>query len=752
MKKLSIIISVMSIICLCLAVPRGTTHKEIDCNGVISGQLKAYSPVTAPASGAHNISKANPLSRDEWIPVDSVQFNKVLRAGNQYGIQFYSPTQSFMPCSSMGMLTQDAINAVAKSPNWIKPDLENVLSQLNNDKQNTWAELINSANDPYIDEIAFSIAHSSVLYLSSNLADPTLFVENAQKLYEIDGYLPYVQIVNHGSSLSNPDYYSTTSYFKMNVDSTLSTVEVPRDTYYWYIVHPKVSDEIPAYINPALVENNSSHSNNIAPAPEGQFWRSFFYSYSEGTYPVLGTALEQCQTLFNRNGVPGDAIRAIQSWINSTMGFNSNSERPHQPVRIYAKHMGRCGEYADYTQAAARTALIPCTQILSASTDHVWNEFWEDGWMQWEPVNGYINVPLVYEDGWGKVFGSVMEIRSDGFLTNVTERYSSGSSLIHINVTDSLGIPVDGARLIVAILDGATNRFDTVVFTDNNGDVSFTVGDNRQYSVRVESTVGWYPQPVGTYQLITANSIAGQTYDFQIELPYAKPMPVINPLPIPTDDVQDWKLAVMFDVTKQIITGVVAWDDIDVVGSQAIFNKDLNQTGKVNLLMTDSDNYMFYNVAHTADAFHVLNNVQTGVSVFDIPAQTDWYAFLDAANYVANAQYVSGMTLYRHYGVSNEDDVAALDHSIIYPNAPNPFNTATTIRFALSKEDDISLSIYNIKGQKVKSLQNGVAKAGINALTWNGSDESDKPCGSGIYYLRLTDSRQTITRKMLLLK
>jgi transglutaminase-like putative cysteine protease len=74
------------------------------------------------------------------------------------------------------------------------------------------------------------------------------------------------------------------------------------------------------------------------------------------------------------------------------MSFTSNNERPHQPVRIITKHFGRCGEYADLTAAVARLALIPCTSIISISTDHTWNEFWDENWVAWEPVNGYIDI------------------------------------------------------------------------------------------------------------------------------------------------------------------------------------------------------------------------------------------------------------------------------------------------------------------------------------------------------------------------
>ena len=83
------------------------------------------------------------------------------------------------------------------------------------------------------------------------------------------------------------------------------------------------------------------------------------------------------------------------------MTFTSNSERPHQPVRIITKHIGRCGEYADMRAAIGRLGLIPTTSILCISGDHTWNHIWDEEWVHWD---GYIDNPLVYEQGWGKVF------------------------------------------------------------------------------------------------------------------------------------------------------------------------------------------------------------------------------------------------------------------------------------------------------------------------------------------------------------
>jgi hypothetical protein len=744
MKYILCLLILSQIIMFCFAIPRGTTQQEFPADAQVVGQAQPYYP---PRS-INNPQSSTGLSKEDWVPVDSLNLNTIIRARNQYGMQFNSMNQTMQLCTSMGEVIPEARAAIAKSPAWLSAGLQNVFSQLTNIKQQAWAAIINNAIDPYIDEIAFCVANSSVQYLASNYSDPSLFVENAQSLYSIDAELSYVQIVNYGTSTSDPNYYSTTSYYKTTADSQLVQVEVPRDIYYWYIVHPKNTDEIPAYIDPSIVESNSTHSNNIAPPPEGKFWRNYLYNVQEETFPSLRDTLIECTTAFNRNGNAGDAIKAIQWWINHTMSFTSNSERPHQPVRIYRKHIGRCGEYADYTSAAARIALIPCTSILSASTDHTWNEFWEDGWVQWEPVNGYINIPLVYEDGWGKVFGSVFEIRSDGLLTSVTDRYSTGLATITIAVLDSLNHPIDGARVILAIYEAGI-KFDMIGFTGNDGLVVFPVGENRHYYARVESTVGICPPVAGTYLSLVDNSVTGEQYSFQMVLNSPMPLPQITQIPVPQDNADDWRFAIEFNTPRHLIYGKVTWDDLTLNGSQPY--NEVNVSGKVNLLMTDADNYMFYNVGQMGDAFNVQTDVTSGTAMFNIPNSFDWYAFLDNSSHVANAQLVTGAMLYQHYGTANSDNFIPEAGIILYPNYPNPFKMETSIRFNLPKSAEAELSIYNIKGQKVKTLINAFQKSGLSSFSWDCKDDNAKQVSNGIYYFRLTSGGKTLTRKMLFL-
>lgn len=85
-------------------------------------------------------------------------------------------------------------------------------------------------------------------------------------------------------------------------------------------------------------------------------------------------------------------------------------------------------------------------------------------------------------------------------------------------------------------------------------------------------------------------------------------------------------------------------------------------------------------------------------------------------------------------------------------NYPNPFNPETTIIFAIEAETDATISIYNIRGQLVKTLHNGSIKAGEHRLIWNGKDNNGREVGSGVYLYRLKTENYDKVKKMLLVK
>jgi serine protease len=88
-------------------------------------------------------------------------------------------------------------------------------------------------------------------------------------------------------------------------------------------------------------------------------------------------------------------------------------------------------------------------------------------------------------------------------------------------------------------------------------------------------------------------------------------------------------------------------------------------------------------------------------------------------------------------------------------NYPNPFNPSTTIPFTLVKSGNVTLKIFNIIGQEVRTLVNGRKDAGQYQLQWDGKDDFGRSVASGIYFYKLSISggeNLTLTRKMILMK
>jgi subtilisin family serine protease len=85
-------------------------------------------------------------------------------------------------------------------------------------------------------------------------------------------------------------------------------------------------------------------------------------------------------------------------------------------------------------------------------------------------------------------------------------------------------------------------------------------------------------------------------------------------------------------------------------------------------------------------------------------------------------------------------------------NYPNPFNPRTTIEYGLPARAHVELAIYNLLGQKVRTLTDQVQKEGSHAARWDGKDDYGDEVASGVYLYRLKAGEATLSRKMLLLK
>ncbi|MCK4653768.1 MAG: right-handed parallel beta-helix repeat-containing protein [Candidatus Cloacimonetes bacterium] len=83
------------------------------------------------------------------------------------------------------------------------------------------------------------------------------------------------------------------------------------------------------------------------------------------------------------------------------------------------------------------------------------------------------------------------------------------------------------------------------------------------------------------------------------------------------------------------------------------------------------------------------------------------------------------------------DDIPYILSTKLNHNFPNPFNPTTMICYSLKENSKVSLNIYNIKGQKVKTLVDETIPAGEHSVIWNGKDSNGNRVSSGIYFYKL---------------
>jgi hypothetical protein len=729
---------------------RGVTANIVNKNIKSIGQIQAISKTNK--NNHNNINRLDIPSN--WLLTDSIYVNSLIPGNNHLGVMINSLKRKLELISPYN-LSDKAKQAVAKSPRWMRPELETTLSKLSIEKQDIFADLILNAHDPIIDEIAFSIAYTPATFLNSRFCYPQLFVENAEDIYSHDKDLKYVDIVNYGDSENDENYYSTVKYWKIDSIRGKIQIEVPKFIYYMYIVHPKITDEMPTYINPNIVETNFQgyHVNNIAAPPTGVFWRDYLYNHTEAIpdttglmFPILKDSVSVCDVIWNDTSANNhQAIRAISKWVRDVMDFTSKQERPHQPVRIYDLHIGRCGEHQDLTAAAARACLIPCRGIAAYSIDHVWNEFWDEGWWQWEPVNNAYRNQLAYIT-WGTI-GTVAARQSCGVVRPVTDAYNDyHNSVYNIFAYDSKNKPIDGAMIKIyknIIIDNKEYIiFDTYGVTDDNGLCSFVLGKNNKYYLQLQSTLGNNPPESNKVIQFVNNSGEGQIITYHIKAPNSRKDFLFNNVDLPEDNNQDLVLKVHFNYQGGDINWKLIINDLGGCNTFSF----IDTVEAVKLYVCDKDNYNKYITNQMFNAYQIVGS--SSDFEFNVPAEKDWYVFLGNNDLLSNYQKVeASFSLYRDPTVGIDDENITRSADVSSNAYPNPFSNLITIKYKINTSTNVKVSVYNVLGYEVAVLVNQFKDKGVYQTQFKANNMPD-----GVYYYKIQSGDKTLFKQIILTK
>ncbi len=148
--------------------------------------------------------------------------------------------------------------------------------------------------------------------------------------------------------------------------------------------------------------------------------------------------------------------------------------------------------------------------------------------------------------------------------------------------------------------------------------------------------------------------------------------------------------------------------------------------------------------------------IPVSVAMSNLDPSNSNFTRIDIMNYSASTvtYYVDDIRLLHSLTAGNEAVTGIQNSASQMPktfaleqNYPNPFNPSTTISFLLPKESHVALRIYNILGEEVATLANGVYQAGAHEIAWN-----PESIASGIYICQLQTEKGSISKRMVYLK
>lgn len=165
-------------------------------------------------------------------------------------------------------LTADEQAAVAAVPAWLAPDLAAAFLRMRAaEGPGELARLILEAEDPaYVDELGFLVARLSPE--DRRRMDREILAESVRAIYERDAEIAFADLVEHGTP-DDPERYTTVVYRALRGGEPF-TFELPRDVYYWQVVHPVLDGEDVVYMDPMR--------HRAADPPDGVHWRTYLWT------------------------------------------------------------------------------------------------------------------------------------------------------------------------------------------------------------------------------------------------------------------------------------------------------------------------------------------------------------------------------------------------------------------------------------------------------------------------------------------
>jgi hypothetical protein len=553
--------------------------------------------------------------------------------------------------------------------------------------------------------------------------------------------------------------------FLVNVDAsnlTYSDNTVTNGTDYWY------------YVTAVYTEGESDPSNTVTATPMPSTTVSFFDDFDAYTAGVQ-LAVQNSSDWTTWSNLPGSAEDPFVSDAHALSGANAvviaqNNDlvKEFAPAPITsgvwklswqmyipsggAGYFNTLAEFAgtnstwamqvyfdaggaarlDAGGASAATfayaydTWMPVVVIVDLETDAA--EFWLDGTMiySWQYTLGTFGTPIPLQLDANNFFGatavdemyiddySVMEVLPVEFFDDF-EAYTAGVQLVVQNSTDWTtwsNLPGSGEDPFVSDAH-AFSGANSVVIAQNNDLV-------RLHGEKTSDSWGMR---------------------FQVYIPSGK-AGYFNTLAGFAPNPNNWGMEVYFDVGGggRILGGSA---------TAVTFNWTADSWQEVNVIVDlDQDIAQFWFDGNKIHEWQWTAGASGGGSPLQLDANDFFGATADDEMY------------FDDYWFGPQDIILGIDDNqsqlpqefAIEQNYPNPFNPTTTIKYALRENSDVTLQIYNVLGQLVKTLVNTKQTAGFKEVQWDGTNDFGVKVASGIYIYRIQANDFVMAKKMIMMK
>jgi len=261
-----------------------------------------------------------PETIDGFQETFSDRVTEQLRPGHWVARHFSTGTGTFVPAEDEGFpaLTADAWAAVDLAPDWIRIELISNLCHLTAAQQDTLASLMLNVEDPlWLDEIAFLLANTAPEDLTYEQFRPGYLVDQVRFLYMADPLLDYVQLKEVGTP-GEGDYWTTAVYKYTDAEGDdppeVKEWELPREYYYWWIVHSRLDGEELVDIDPA--------KGQWAPYPGAVTFKDF-YAFNPDTVEdyMLHYIFRKAPPYEKYKGMEAIPPASLEGWKPASRGF-----------------------------------------------------------------------------------------------------------------------------------------------------------------------------------------------------------------------------------------------------------------------------------------------------------------------------------------------------------------------------------------------------------------------------------------------